>query len=291
MILDIALPFHGDVELFKDSARSVLSQTSPHWRLLIINDAHPDLEVDQWISAQADPRIRYIRNDVNLGPSLNYSKCVAEVTGEYCLIFGADDLLEPSYVEEITSAIKLDRKSDFFHPLVKVIDHEGEEYLPLVDRIKKWLTPSNDSTQILDAKSSLPGLMTGNWMYFPAITWKVDSLKKHGFRKDLNVCQDIWLISQILIGGGQAHLVHKILFKYRRFSGSDSSVKLLTGVRFAEEKEVFISLAREFKSRHLFLASISAYAHLASRLHAAALIPSALMQRKSLAPCLKHVLT
>jgi hypothetical protein len=133
--------------------------------------------------------------------------------------------------------------------------------------------------------------MTGNWMYFPAITWKVDSLKKHGFRKDLNVCQDIWLISQILIGGGQAHLVHKILFKYRRFSGSDSSVKLLTGVRFAEEKEVFISLAREFKSRHLFLASISAYAHLASRLHAAALIPSALMQRKSLAPCLKHVLT
>ena len=291
MILDIALPFHGDVKMFKESVQSVLSQSSNSWRLLIINDAHPDLEVDQWITDLKDARIRYIRNTKNLGPSLNYSKCIELVPGSHCLIFGADDILSRDYVEKVILAISLHPNSDFYHPRVAVIDQVGNEYLPIVDKLKKILTPMDSKVLELRAKNVLPTLMTGNWMYFPAITWKVETVRKFGFRSDLNVCQDIWLIAQILLSGGKLSLIPETLFRYRRFSGSDSSVKLLNGVRFAEEKIVFNELAAQMLKSKMFISALSARAHLTSRLHALSLLPRAMKMKQNPIPCLKHLLT
>jgi glycosyltransferase involved in cell wall biosynthesis len=291
MILDIALPFHGDVEMFKESVKSVLSQSSSSWRLLIINDAHPDLEVDQWVTDLNDTRIKYIRNARNLGPSLNYTKCVELITGSHCLIFGADDILSQDYVEKMILTISQYPESDFFHPRVAVIDQSGKEYLPIVDKLKKILTPKNAKVLDLNAKEALPVLMTGNWMYFPAITWKLETVRKFGFRPDLNVCQDIWLIAQILISGGKFSLLPETLFMYRRFSGSDSSVKLLNGVRFSEEKLVFNTLASQMLKNQMTLSAFSAKVHLTSRLHALSLLPKAMKKRQNPFPCLRHLLT
>jgi len=291
MILDIAIPFHGDVNLFKESVRSVLSQSSSSWRLLIINDAHPDLEVDQWVNKLNDKRIIYIRNEKNLGPSLNYTKCIELVSGTHCLIFGADDILSWDYVEKMISAISMYPESDFYHPRVQIIDQEGKEYLPTVDKIKKFLTPKYSRVIEMNAQEALPTLMTGNWMYFPAITWNLETIRKFGFRSDLNVCQDLWLISQILILDGKFTLIPQVLFSYRRFSGSDSSVKLLNGIRFAEEKFVFNSIADQLSRKKNKFGAFSAKAHITSRLHALSIVPKAVKKRQNPIPCLIHFFT
>ena len=213
------------------------------------------------------------------------------ISGSHCLIFGADDILSKDYVEKVILAISLHPNSDFYHPRVAVIDQAGKEYLPIVDKFKKILTPINSNVVDLRAKTALPALMTGNWMYFPAITWKVETVRRFGFRSDLNVCQDIWLIAQILISGGKLSLLPETLFMYRRFSGSDSSVKLLNGVRFAEEKIVFNELAAQLLKSKMFFSALLARVHLTSRLHALSLLPRALKMRQNPIPCLKHLFT
>jgi glycosyltransferase involved in cell wall biosynthesis len=289
MVLDIALPFHGDVDLFKDSVTSVLFQDSSEWRLIIINDAHPDLGVDKWVNGLNDTRITYIRNDTNLGPSKNYSKCLELVQNEYCMIFGADDLLARNFVSEISKAIKASPDSDLYHPRVKVIDAKSAEYLPQVDRIKKLLMPKSKDLEQFTARQVMPSIMTGNWMYFPAIVWKSETAKKFGFRHDLNVCQDIWLISEILIAGGKLTFVPENLFNYRRFSGSDSSIKLLTGIRFKEEKKAFYGIAKNLSRNRMYFSAFAARLHLTSILHALSLIPQALIKRASIKPILVHL--
>jgi glycosyltransferase involved in cell wall biosynthesis len=289
MVLDIALPFHGDVDLFKDSVRSVLFQDSSEWRLIIINDAHPDLDVDKWVQGLNDTRITYIRNDTNLGPSKNYTKCLELVQNEYCMIFGADDLLAKNFVSEISNAIKASPDSDLYHPCVNVIDAKSVEYLPQVDRIKKLLMPKSKGLEQFTARQVMPSIMTGNWMYFPAIVWKSETAKKFGFRHDLNVCQDIWLISEILIAGGKLTIVPEDIFNYRRFSGSDSSIKLLNGIRFKEEKKAFYGIAKNLSRNKMYFSAFAARLHLTSRLHALSLIPQALIKRASIKPILVHL--
>lgn len=291
MPLDIALPFHGDVSLFKDAVTSVLNQDSPEWRLVIVNDAHPDLDVDDWIKNLNDRRIKYVRNEKNLGPSGNYAKCIDLVKEKHCIIFGADDLLEPNYVSQILGAIEVIPNSDIYHPLVKVIDESGLEYLPQVDRIKKYLTPKSRELKQLSTRKVMPSLMTGNWMYFPAIVWNTETVRKFGFREDLNVCQDLWLISEILISGGNLTIIPEEIFKYRRFAGSDSSVKLLNGVRFKEEKKTFYGIATNLSQKGMRLSAFSARLHLTSRLHALSLIPKAIASGVSPKHCLLHLIT
>lgn len=289
MILDIAIPFHGDVELFKESVRSVLNQSSGSWRLLIINDAHPDSSVDDWVANLKDERITYIRNEENLGLSLNFTKCLELVPGSHCLIFGADDILCHDYVAEMVDAISRSPESDFYHPQVVVINQEGNQYLPMVDKIKRSLTPNCGANREMTPKKALPTLMTGNWMYFPSITWKLDTIRNFGFRDDLKVCQDIWLIAQILISGGKFTLLPQVLFKYRRFSGSESSVKLLNGIRFKEEKVVFNELATQMLREKFWFAACVARVHLTSRLHALILVPKAVKNLQNPFPYLKHL--
>jgi glycosyltransferase involved in cell wall biosynthesis len=291
MALDIALPFHGDVNLFKDAVNSVLTQDSTEWRLIIINDAHPDYEVDEWVKGLKESRVIYLRNETNLGPSNNYSKCLDLIQEEYCVIFGADDLLAPNFVSQVLTAIENSPKSDMYHPIVKVIDATSREYLPQVDRIKRLLTPKASKLKQFSAREVMPSLMTGNWMYFPAIVWKTQTIRKFGFRKDLNVCQDIWLISEILIAGGTLTIIPADTFKYRRFSGSDSSIKLLNGIRFEEEKKAFYGIAAKLSQERMWRSSLAARLHLTSRLHAFSLIPQALLKGVSIKPIIKHLFT
>lgn len=291
MIIDIAIPFHGDVDLFKLSVCSVLAQSSDSWRLLIINDGHPDRGVDHWVTNLEENRITYVRNEKNLGPSLNYSKCIEMVSGSHCIILGADDILCQDYVEKIIKAINANPGSDFYHPKVNVIDEFGKEYLPLVDKIKRMLFPGNSKIVELSSDRALLALMLGNWMYFPAITWKIDTLRNYGFRPDLNVCQDFWLITQILLSGGKFSVVPEVLFNYRRFSSSDSSLKLLNGVRFAEEKLVYNTISSQTWTSKLRFVSFVAKLHLTSRMHALSLLPTAIFRRKTPKFLLRHLFT
>jgi glycosyltransferase involved in cell wall biosynthesis len=217
MILDIAMPFYGDTKLFKESALSVLSQSSPSWRLLILNDAHPDFSIDEWVHTLSDTRITYIRNESNLGPSLNYSRCLELLKGTHCVILGADDLLTTSFVERAVSVIADFPGHALYHPYVDVIDEFGNPYLPLVDRVKQMLTPKVLIPSSVGYQEIMKSILLGNWMYFPSIVWRLKDLKEFGFRKDLNVCQDLWLISEILMAGKRIVVFPERIFKYRRF--------------------------------------------------------------------------
>ena len=106
MRLDIFMPFYGRFDHLREAVLSVLAQDDPDWRLVVVDDVYPDLEPGQWVQSLGDPRIEYLRNEVNLRPSRNYRKCVSLMESEFSTIMGCDDVMHPNYVRQVKSLIE-----------------------------------------------------------------------------------------------------------------------------------------------------------------------------------------
>jgi hypothetical protein len=277
--VDILLPFYGDVGLLKLAVRSVLGQRDPDWRLTVVDDGYPDPAVPGWFAALGDDRVRYRRNPVNLGANGNYRECLRLVEHEMFVMMGADDVMAPNYLDTVAAVRAAQPDAAIIQPGVEVIDGRGAPARPLADRTKSWYAPRGRGLRSLAGERAAVSLLRGNWLYFPSLCWRVDALPGTGFRTGLDVVQDLALALDVIAGGGVLVVDDTVCFRYRRHSASDSSWRALAGTRFTEEREFFLTIARELDAAGWHRAARTARWHLSSRLNAATLLPKAARHR------------
>lgn len=260
--VDILLPFWGDVELFKLAVDSVLKQSNPNWKLLVIDDCYPSNEPREYIDKLDDSRVSYYRHDINQGITKNFNYAISQATSEYCVVFGCDDVMLPNYIERALSEIST---CDFYQPGVDVIDSNSRSYLPLVDRLKRILRPKQG---VHSGESLAASLSRGNWLYFPSILWRTKSLQRYRFDEKYTVVEDVMVEMQMIMDGGTLMLDDQVTFQYRRSAQSVSSKeKGSNGVRFKEEASAYESLSRDFAKRGWRKASLTAKMRIISRIH------------------------
>lgn len=290
MALDIALPFYGDVAFMKQTVQSILNQSDPNWKLIVVDDGYPDETLPGWFADLGDGRIEYQRNSSNLGANGNFQKCLGLLSAEYCLVMGADDLLEPNFVERINEIILQNPGISMIHPGVKVIDEHNEPISTRSDQVKRNIREGQGNSNILGGESLAKSLMRGNWMYFPSIVWKTKTIQEIGFRPGFHVCQDLGLAMDLIMQGGELALIEDEIFRYRRHQGSDSSIKAINGERFKDEKHFFNVMSGDLKNMGWRSAARSAKIHSTSRLHSASLIPACIARKQNPLPLMKHAL-
>ncbi|AZC15153.1 glycosyltransferase [Microbacterium sp. ABRD28] len=283
------LPYYGDVALMKKAVESVLSQSHTDLRLVVLDDGYPDPEPARWFASLSDPRVTYLRNDVNVGANGNYRKALGLVEAEWFVMMGADDVMRPGYLSAVGRAAR--EGVDIIQPRVEILDEYDRRILPLADRVKAWLSPSVPPGGSVAAGEPLAvSLLRGNWAYFPAVAWRTAAVRRVGFRTDLDVAQDLALLLDIVADGGRLALLPDTLFDYRRHSRSDSSVRAVDGRRFAEERRFFQQEAKRFRRMGWKRAARAARLHVTSRMNAAATLPQALKAKRSPMPLLTHVI-
>ncbi|WP_089913236.1 glycosyltransferase family 2 protein [Leifsonia sp. 21MFCrub1.1] len=291
MTIDIMMPFYGDPALFRTAVESVVAQTDPRWRLVVVDDVYPDTEPGQWLRSLGDDRIRYVRNETNLGVAGNFTKCLDLVEAEYFVLMGCDDELEPGYVASMSESVEEYPTVSYFQPGVTVIDRTGSPSRPLPDRVKRLARPRVRGVAVLSGEDLASSLLRGNWTYFPSICWKTSVVRQHGFEADFEVVLDLALQLEIIRGGGSLVVLPDLLFRYRRHAGSVSSWSSKDGSRFAEERAFFTSartLMADAGWRH---AARVARFHMSSRLNAATKVLGAMTNRKwaDVRSLLRHV--
>lgn len=287
------VPYWGDPEYLKATVRSVLAQTSPDWRLTVLDDANPDPWAGEWLASLGDERISYRRNDTNQGITVAFRQCLELATADLVAVPGSDDLLLPDFVAVVTRAHQRFPDADIIQPGVRVIDEHGEPSRPLADTIKqKVVRPRGEGTRVLAGERLATSLLHGDWLYWPSLVFRREAVQATPFRPGLPIILDLALVLDMVLAGSELVVEPQEVFAYRRHSASLSSVKLLDGSRFAGEREYF-DLAAELMSAHGWrTASRAARAHLTSRLYAATLLPSALKarDRQALGVLLRHAL-
>ncbi|MDF2990974.1 MAG: hypothetical protein K0S37_1488 [Microbacterium sp.] len=274
MTLEIFVPFWGDPALLYATIDSVRAQHNPDWTLTVIDDCYPDDSVPAYFAAIEDERITYTRNEHNLGITENYREAVRRATGEHMTILGCDDLMHPNYVDVIARAIGAVPHADVIQPGVDVIDEHGTVIDPLLDRVKRdALAPRGVGVAVLTGQAMANSLIRGNWLYWPSITFRTETLRRIDFREGLPIIQDLALLMDIGFEGGTLAYIPITAFSYRRHLASASQKTLYDGRRFRDERAYFAQARAQAQSIGWRRTSTIARLRVISRLHAIAELP------------------
>lgn len=293
MTLEIFVPFWGDPALLYETVASVQAQHNPDWRLTVIDDCYPDPTVAQHFEREADERITYVRNDVNLGITENYREAIRRASGPFVTLLGCDDLLHPNYVDVIERMIAAAPRADVLQPGVDVIDENGEVVRPLVDRVKQGLLAPRTKSDVvvLSSESMATSLIRGDWLYWPSLTFRTETLQRIDFRDGLPIIQDLALLMDIAFEGGSLAFAPEKAFSYRRHGGSASQKTLLDGRRFRDERTYYRAATELAQQRRWRRTARTARIRLFSRLHAVAELPGVLRHgtKQGLGSTLAHI--
>ena len=146
----VAIPSWNGWDFIKTSIESVLMQTFKEFELIIIDDASNDGSWD-YIKSIKDPRVKFYRNEYNLGIVANWRKCLEKANGKWFKFLLHDDFLFPDtlqilkglidkYPENyviVTSGINFD-DFDKVKPLLEIKSRElnnTDKYLKPIEQI------------------------------------------------------------------------------------------------------------------------------------------------------------
>jgi glycosyltransferase involved in cell wall biosynthesis len=104
--VSVCIPTYNYGHFIGDAIESVLRQTFQDFELIVSDNASVD-DTESVVSGYAsrDPRIRYERNQANLGMVANWNRCLSLATGDNVKFLCADDLLEDECLAELTALL------------------------------------------------------------------------------------------------------------------------------------------------------------------------------------------
>ncbi|MBV8780541.1 MAG: glycosyltransferase family 2 protein, partial [Phycisphaerae bacterium] len=122
-LVSIGIPVRNGQKYIRDAIDSLLHQTLSDLEVVICdNDSTDATESICREYAARDPRVRYFRNEMNLGPAGNHNRCFAHARGKYFKWHAHDDLIEPTYLEKCVAVLERDASVVNCHSFTKVVD-------------------------------------------------------------------------------------------------------------------------------------------------------------------------
>lgn len=92
-LISIITPMYNAEKYIEETIKSVLLQTYKNWELIIIDDMSIDNSrsiVEKYL--KVDKRIKYIKNEKNLGPGISRNIAIEKSEGDYIAFLDSDDL-------------------------------------------------------------------------------------------------------------------------------------------------------------------------------------------------------
>lgn len=125
--VSIGLPVFNGERYLTQAIRSILEQDFRDLELIICDNASTDGTAAICTSfAEADPRVRHIRNPRNLGAARNYDLCFEHARGTYFKWAAHDDCLAPGYLTKAVAALDQAPAAVLCTVGVAEIDAKGE---------------------------------------------------------------------------------------------------------------------------------------------------------------------
>jgi glycosyltransferase involved in cell wall biosynthesis len=107
--VSFVVPCYGLAHYLVECVCSIVSQTYPHFEIIVLDDQSPDdteAIARGIMAAHPDRRISYVRNPENLGNIRNYNKGIGLASGKYVWILSPDDRLRsPRIVERYVAVM------------------------------------------------------------------------------------------------------------------------------------------------------------------------------------------
>lgn len=125
-LLSIGLPVYNGENYLREALDSLVGQTFRDLEIVISDNASTDSTgaiCQQYM--QKDPRIRYYRNETNLGVARNFNRVCDLARGRYFKWASHDDLHAPTFLERCVAVLERDPGVVLCYSRTAIIDQEG----------------------------------------------------------------------------------------------------------------------------------------------------------------------
>ncbi|HWY12168.1 MAG TPA: glycosyltransferase family 2 protein [Bacteroidia bacterium] len=136
-LISICIPSYNNADYITETISSVLNQTYQNFEIIIVDDCSKDNTVEL-IKSIADPRIKLVVNDTNLGMHGNWNKALSLGKGEYLKLLCGDDLIYPRCLELQLKEFEKKENQDVVMVACrrKVIRSDGKESLGALYKLR-----------------------------------------------------------------------------------------------------------------------------------------------------------
>jgi glycosyltransferase involved in cell wall biosynthesis len=134
--LSIGLPVYNGENFLEECLESILGQTFRDFELIISDNASTDRTESICLRfADRDPRVKYYRNERNIGAAPNFNRVFELSDSKYFKWIAHDDLHEPGFVEQCIRILERDPSVVLAYTRAITIDWQGTR-----TRLRNWGT-------------------------------------------------------------------------------------------------------------------------------------------------------
>lgn len=133
--VSIGLPVYNGERYLRVAVDSILNQTLGDWELIICDNASTDgTEAICRQYAARDPRVRYFRNDSNVGAGRNFRRVFELAHGRYFKWLAVDDYCAPTFLDQCKSILDRSQETVLCTTKVNLVDQDGKVIAPYAER-------------------------------------------------------------------------------------------------------------------------------------------------------------
>ncbi len=216
-LISIGMPVFNGEPYIRQALDSLLAQDYENCELIISDNASTDRSRDICLEyASRDSRIRYYRNETNLGAAKNFNRLIALSSGKYFMFAADHDLWNPTFVSRCTEVLEKAPSAVLCYTRTMLIDSKDNTL---------GLTPDQIDTRSMSAVERYRYTMWNlNWCNMVYGVIRTDSLRKvRGFRPVISC--DMAVLAELALRG-EFIQIQEPLF-YRRKNREDEDPETL----------------------------------------------------------------
>lgn len=201
--VSVCIPNYNQGRFIGAAIQSVLNQTYKDFELIIVDNCSADNSVEV-IKSFSDPRIRFYKNEKNIGMTRNWNRCISLAKGGYICILCADDLYLPHFLEKASSILDSNPAVGFVHSACKGIDSDGK--ITGVFRPRNW-----KKDYIENGRNVLKRTALDNFALFPTVMIRRRCFEILGrFDEDLSYSPDWEMWTRIALHYDVAYIAEPL---------------------------------------------------------------------------------
>ena len=204
--ISVCIPSYNHEKYIGKTIESILNQTYDNFEIIISDDNSGD-NTRKVVEKYNDPRIKFFKNDINIGPALNPNKLIELSSCDYILMIASDDMLREDALELYVKEIQKNSAEALFCWCQTIDENDNE-----IDSYNMTI-----ANQIRDKNKLLNELFyEQNFLMGPGFFVKKSIFNSIGkFNPTLIQSQDLELWVRILTSGYRINIVNEKLIKYR----------------------------------------------------------------------------
>lgn len=237
-LVSVCIPAYNNSATIANTIQSILGQTYQNIEVIIADDKSSDntVEIVEAIAAENE-RVKLYRNEQNLGMVGNWNHCLALCKGEFIKLICADDMIEPTAIEEEARAMQEHPTVNLVESDTRLVDINGKTTGAFKRYHKNGLVDGKKVARASLLLKNFFGAPVNNLMRRSALE------KIGGFDSEFTYILDfdMWIR---LACSGDIYIIHKLLNSFCIRHDSN------TGVLLGEKQDVYVGEHRRLVEKH-----------------------------------------